>query len=185
MVPCPYGSPHHFTPSGMPTQTSLETLSKVLSLQATQSLWMLQFRMLQSLPRLPLSILRKPSRRWQYSTRILSSRLKSVIPNPQANEKCEDHFDTYNRRHELQPYPSYSYVSSWYDQLLLSPTYASKPRSGSFAWGQVQGFLSKGSEWLKGFCIYHLELYQTRLPGLASGSLQLGVSLRASLIHRV
>ena len=32
---------------------------------------------------------------------IYSPRLKLVVPNPQANEKCEDHFDTYGRRHGL------------------------------------------------------------------------------------
>ena len=36
---------------------------------------------------------------------ICSSRLKSVVPNPQANEKCKDHFNKYGRRYLLQPYP--------------------------------------------------------------------------------
>ena len=29
---------------------------------------------------------------------IRSSRLKPVVPNPQANGKCENHFDTYGWR---------------------------------------------------------------------------------------
>ena len=36
---------------------------------------------------------------------IRSSRLKPVIPNPQANKKCENHFNTYGRRYLFQPYP--------------------------------------------------------------------------------
>ena len=36
---------------------------------------------------------------------ICSSRLKPVVPNPQANKKCKNHFDTYGRHYLLQPYP--------------------------------------------------------------------------------
>ena len=36
---------------------------------------------------------------------IRSSRLKPVVPNPQANEKYEDDFNTYGRRYLLQQYP--------------------------------------------------------------------------------
>ena len=53
----------------------------------------------------PVRYIEEDLRTMTSSAWIRSSRLKPVVPNPQANEKCEDHFDTYGRRYLLQQYP--------------------------------------------------------------------------------
>ena len=71
-----------------------------------------------------------------------------VVPNPQATksalEKCKDHFNAAGA------------TGSNRTPFAVALFFCGQ-KSGSFALGRIQSFSMKESEWLKGFCIYHLE----------------------------